>query len=418
MLVKPRYMTLDLYSRVRPAILDRASARPLPTHSCPFPTARPIVTTHPGGSSMRVPGDPADGAVDGAPAEVVAPGPPTSESGHLSGPRTAAPRSYSALRVALTLMRIGPGLMLLVLVLAMKFLSDKFLTTGNIGNVLDQTATISLLSIGMLLVILTRGIDLSVGSTVALAAVVGAMAYHHIHSGVVIILVMLLVGLAAGAVNGLVYVYGRIPHPFIVTLATMGVIEGLALWLTSGIPKQGIPHLVSAIGATRVGWLPKSTFLVAGVALLAAFVCTRMVWGRWIYAVGGNPEGARRTGIPVGPVKVSVYAISGLCAGIAGVVLAGQLNAGTPAAGNGAELDAIAAVVIGGASFLGGRGNVGNALVGALMIGVIRNGMNLLNVNAYLQPIVIGVVIVLAVESDVLRAHLEARFRVLQAART
>jgi ribose transport system permease protein len=326
-------------------------------------------------------------------------------------------RAYSLLRVALLVMRIGPGLMLLVLVVVLRFLSVKFFTSGNIGNVFDQTATIALLAIGMLLVILTRGIDLSVGSTIALAAVVGAMAYHHIHSGPVIILIMLGVGLATGAVNGLVYVYGRIPHPFIVTLATMGVIRGLALWLTSGIPKQGMPHLVSVIGEGRIGWLPKSTFLVAGVALLAAFVCTRVVWGRWIYAVGGNPEGARRTGIPVGPVLVSVYAISGLCAGIAGVVLAGQLNAGTPTAGNGAELDAIAAVVIGGASFLGGRGNVGNALVGALMIGVIRNGMNLLNVNAYLQPIVIGVVIVVAVELDVIRRQIENRFRTLEAAR-
>ena len=326
-------------------------------------------------------------------------------------------RVYSLLRVAILVMRIGPGLMLVALVVALRFLSVKFFTTGNIGNVFDQSATIALLSIGMLLVILTRGIDLSVGSTIALAAVVGAMAYHHVHSGALIILIMLGVGLAVGTVNGLVYVYGRIPHPFIVTLATMGVIRGLALWLTLGIPKQGMPHLVSTIGAGRIGWLPKSTFLVAGVALLAVFVCTRMVWGRWIYAVGGNPEGARRTGIPVGPVLVSVYAISGLCAGIAGVVLAGQLNAGTPTSGTGAELDAIAAVVIGGASFLGGRGNIGNALVGALMIGVIRNGMNLLNVNAYLQPIVIGVVIVLAVELDVIRRQVENRFRTLEAAR-
>jgi ribose transport system permease protein len=334
---------------------------------------------------------------------------------------SAAPRSagdaYGFLRISLLVMRLGPGLMLLALVLVLRFLSPKFLTTGNIGNVFDQTATIALLSIGMLLVILTRGIDLSVGSTIALTAVVGAMAYHHIRSGPLVILVMLGVGLGVGMVNGLVYVYGRIPHPFIVTLATMGVIRGLALWLTSGIPKQGMPSIVSAIGAGRIGWLPKSTFLVVGVALLAAFVCTRVVWGRWIYAVGGNPEGARRTGIPVGRVLVSVYAISGLCAGIAGVVLAGQLNAGTPTSGDGAELDAIAAVVIGGASFLGGRGNVGNALIGALMIGVIRNGMNLLNVNAYLQPIVIGTVIVLAVELDVIRRQIENRFRTLEAAR-
>ncbi len=371
---------------------------------------------------MQAPGDPADPAVlprvEGVTSESI-----DQARSATGGARIAQPTSgdsssaYGPLRIALLFMRIGPALMLVVLVVVLRFLSVKFFTTGNIGNVFDQTATIALLAIGMLLVILTRGIDLSVGSTIALAAVVGAMAYHHIRSGPVIILIMVAVGLATGAVNGLVYVYGRIPHPFIVTLATMGVIRGLALWLTSGIPKQGMPHLVSVIGEGRIGWLPKSTFLVAGVALLATFVCTRVVWGRWIYAVGGNPEGARRTGIPVGPVLVSVYAISGLCAGIAGVVLAGQLNAGAPTAGNGAELDAIAAVVIGGASFLGGRGNVGNALVGALMIGVIRNGMNLLNVNAYLQPIVIGVVIVLAVELDVIRRQVENRFRTLEAAR-
>jgi ribose transport system permease protein len=343
----------------------------------------------------------------------------SSSSSGVNGQAEPGPyRSYSPIRLALILMRIGPALMLLVLVVVLKFLSVKFLTTENIGNILDQTATIALLAIGMLLVILTRGIDLSVGSTIALAAVVGAMTFHHVHSGVVIIVVMLAVGLAAGAVNGLVYVYGNVPHPFIVTLATMGVIRGLALWLTQGVPKQGMPSIIVAIGGGRIGWLPKSTFLVAGVALLATLVCTRVVWGRWIYAVGGNPEAARRTGIPVRPVLVSVYAISGLCAGIAGVVLAGRLNAGTPTSGDGAELDAIAAVVIGGASFLGGRGNVGNALIGALMIGVIRNGMNLLDVNAYLQPIVIGVVIVLAVELDVIRRWLESRFRTLYAART
>jgi ribose transport system permease protein len=371
---------------------------------------------------MEMRGESADPAVvarsDGAATESRLLASPTGDAAALAVGAPGPSRSYTALRVALTFMRIGPGLMLLVLVLVMKFLSVKFLTSGNIGNVLDQTATIALLSIGMLLVILTRGIDLSVGSTVALAAVVGSMAYHHLHPGLLIIAVMLLVGLAAGTVNGLVFVYGRIPHPFIVTLATMGVIRGLALWLTTGEPKQGMPSLVRAIGTGRLGWLPKSAFLVAGVAVLAAFACSRVVWGRWIYAVGGNPEGARRTGIPVGPVLVSVYAISGLCAGLAGVVLAGQLNAGTPTAGDGAELDAIAAVVIGGASFLGGRGNVGNALVGALMIGVIRNSMNLLDVNAYLQPIVIGVVIVAAVEIDVIRRWIENRFRTLQSGRT
>jgi ribose transport system permease protein len=142
-----------------------------------------------------------------------------------------------------------------------------------------------------------------------------------------------------------------------------------------------------------------------------------MVWGRWIYAVGGNPDAARRSAIPVRRVLVSVYVLSGLAAGIGAVITSGRLNGGSPTFGELAELDAIAAVVIGGASFLGGRGTIGNALVGALMIGTIRNGMNLLDVNAFLQPIVIGVVIVLAVDLDVVRGRFEQRLRVIQAAR-
>jgi ribose transport system permease protein len=142
-----------------------------------------------------------------------------------------------------------------------------------------------------------------------------------------------------------------------------------------------------------------------------------MVWGRWIYAVGGKPEAAVRMGIPVRGVLISTYVIAGLCAGIGAVILAGRTDAGSPLFGNLLELDTIAAVIIGGASFLGGRGHIGHALVGALMIGVIRNALNLLNVDIFYQLIAIGVVIVLAVEADVLRNHLEARLRVLRAAR-
>jgi ribose transport system permease protein len=140
-----------------------------------------------------------------------------------------------------------------------------------------------------------------------------------------------------------------------------------------------------------------------------------VVWGRWIYAVGGNPDAARRSAIPANGVLISVYALSGLFAGIAAIVTSGRLNAGSPTFGELAELDAIAAVVIGGASFLGGRGTVGNALVGAFMIGVIRNAMNLMNVDAFIQPIVIGLVILVAVELDVIRGALERRFRVMRA---
>jgi ribose transport system permease protein len=325
---------------------------------------------------------------------------------------------YRLLRVSLGVIRLGPVLILAGLIVGMWLASPVFLTTGNIGNVLTQTAVIAVLAVGQLLVVLTRGIDLSVGSTLALASVVGAIAFEHGQQGPGVIVVMLATGAAVGFVNGAVYVWGRLPHPFIITLATLSVARGLALRLSDGQPKRGMPPAVRSIGNDSIGWLPHSTFLVAAIAVLVAVVLSRLVWGRWIYATGGNPEAARRTGIPVGPVLVSVYVMCGLLAGVAAIVTSGRLNAGSPTAGELAELDSIAAVIIGGASFLGGRGNVANALVGAVMIGVIRNGMNLLNVDAFLQPIVIGVVIVLAVEADVLRAWLENRFRVLQAALT
>jgi ribose transport system permease protein len=325
-------------------------------------------------------------------------------------------RRFRLLRIALAVIRLGPVLMLAGLILAMTLLSPVFFTTGNATNVLSQTAAIAVLAIGQLLVILTRGIDLSVGSTLALASVLGAIAFSHGNSAFVVIVIMIAAGAAVGFVNGAVYVWGRLPHPFIITLATLSIARGLALQFSGGQPKRGVPGIVKTIGNSSFHWVPYSAFLVVGIALLVAGVLARMVWGRWIYATGGNPEAARRTGIPVRSVLISVYVMCGLLAGVAAIITSGRLNAGSPTSGNLSELDSIAAVIIGGASFLGGRGHVANALVGALMIGVIRNGMNLLNVGAFLQPIVIGVVIVLAVESDVLRGRLEERFRVTQAA--
>jgi ribose transport system permease protein len=326
-------------------------------------------------------------------------------------------RRFDGPQLALAAIRIGPGLMLLVVVSVVSLLSPVFLTTRNVGNVLSQSAVIAVLALAQLLVIITRGIDLSVGSTLALAAVVGAMVFESTASGPWVIIAMLLTGVAVGTVNGTAFVYGRLPHPFIVTLATLSVARGLALRLAGGQPIQGMPQIIQDLGGGSLGWFPISAFLVAGLALLTLLLTTRLVWGRWIYAVGGNPDGAIRSAIPVRGVIISVYVLSGLAAGIGAVITSGRLNGGSPTFGELAELDTIAAVVIGGASFLGGRGTVANALIGALMIGVIRNGMNLLNVDAFLQPIVIGVVILLAVELDVLRGRLEQRLRVLQAAR-
>jgi ribose transport system permease protein len=325
-------------------------------------------------------------------------------------------RRERLLEAGLFFLRIGPAIGLLILLIVLSQLAPAFGSARNIGNLLSQSAVISVLAMGQLLVIVTRGIDLSVGSTLALGTVTGGLAVAAGLPAPAVVAVMLLTGVAVGAVNGIVYVFGRLPHPFIITLATLSIARGLALWLSGGQPMQGMPDEIRVLGgAVLFGWLPVSTLLVLAIAGAALLLTTRMVWGRWIYAVGGNPEGARRIGIPKGGVLVSVYVLSGLMAGVAALLTAGRTNAAAPTFGVLAELDAIAAVVIGGASFLGGRGHVGNALVGALMIGVIRNGMNLLNVDSFFQPIVIGVVIVLAVEADVIRTKLEDRFRLMRA---
>jgi ribose transport system permease protein len=339
----------------------------------------------------------------------------------MSRPGSEAPDGelrYRALGVGLLALRLGPALILLFLVIGIGLTTPIFLTSRNIGNVLSQTAVISLLALGQLLVIITRGIDLSVGSTVALSSVVGAVVYTHVHSPVLVILAILAVGVTVGAANGLVFVFGRIPHPFIVTLASLSIVRGIALWAANGTLIPGMPHAVQELGGGSIGWLPYSFFIVLGLALLAFVLTTTLVWGRWLYAVGGNPDAARRTGIPVKKVLITVYILSGLTAAVGGLVTAGQTNAGSPTFGELAELDSIAAVIIGGAAFAGGRGHVGNALVGAFTIGVIRNALNLHAVNAFYQLMVIGIVILVAVEADVLRGYVEERFRVARAGRT
>jgi ribose transport system permease protein len=334
-----------------------------------------------------------------------------------AAPRSATDRRYRALQVALLGLRAGPALILLLLVVIVSLTTPVFFTSRNIGNVFSQTAVIAILGLGQLLVIVSRGIDLSVGSTVALSGVVGAIVFLHVHSTVLVVLAVLGVGLAVGLANGLVFVLGRIPHPFIVTLASLSIVRGLALWAANGTLIAGMPNPIDTLGGGTIGWLPYSFFVVAGLAVVAVIATTYLVWGRWLYAVGGNPDAARRAGIPVGRVLVTVYVISGLAAAVGGLVTAGLLDAGSPTAGDLAELDSIAAVIIGGAAFAGGRGNVGNALVGAFTIGVIRNALNLHNVNAFYQLMAIGVVVLLAVEGDVIRGYVETRVRLARALR-
>jgi ribose transport system permease protein len=324
----------------------------------------------------------------------------------------------SLVAVGLRFLSIGPLLILILLAAVIGLLTPDFLKPGNLSNILAQTAVIAIVAIGQHLAILTRGIDLSVGANLALATVIGGLLFRAVDSATLVILAMLLTGAAVGAINGIGYVFGRLPHPFIITLATLSICRGLALELAVGhTTMRGMPDAITAIGGSSSFGIPNSFFVVFGVAAIVLLMAKAMVWGRWIYAVGGEPEAAVQMGIPVKGVLISTYVISGLCAGIGAVVLAGRTAASSPLYGNLLELDSIAAVIIGGASFLGGRGHIGHALIGAVMIGVIRNALNLLGVDVFFQMIAIGLVIVAAVEADVLRNRLEARARVIQAAR-
>jgi ribose transport system permease protein len=340
---------------------------------------------------------------------------PNSASGISTESRQTEERSLVTL--GLKLLSFGPLLILVLLIAVISLLTPHFLKPGNISNIVAQTAVIAIVAVGQHLVILTRGIDLSVGANLALATVVGGLVFRVVDSAPLVMLAMALTGAVVGAVNGLVYVFGRLPHPFIITLATLSICRGLALELAIGhTTMRGMPDAIAAIGGGSTFAIPNSFFVVFGVALLVLVMAKAIVWGRWIYAVGGKPDAAVQMGIPVKWVLVSTYVLSGLCAGIGAIVLSGRTEASSPLYGNLLELDTIAAVIIGGASFLGGRGHIGHALIGAVMIGVIRNALNLLNVDVFFQMIAIGLIIVVAVEADVLRGHLEARARAQQAA--
>jgi ribose transport system permease protein len=358
-------------------------------------------------------------------AGVVGDADPVNSAGEGRARREPASTGARGITVILKALAVGPVVILALLVMVMGTASDVFLSLENIGNVLKQSAVISVLALGQLLVILTRGIDLSVGSNLSLSAVVGAIVWRDQGSALLSVLAVLGTATLVGLINGLLYVKGRLPHPFIPTLAMLTAASGLALYLADSKTIQGVPSFVNEIGSGRIasipgggpaGWFPTATIVVVLMAVLVAAITRRLVWGRWIYAVGGSPEAALRNGIPVPGVLISVYAVCGLLAGVAALLTMGKGNAGSPTSGSLAELDAIAAVIIGGASFLGGRGTVINAITGALIIAVMRNGFNLLGIDPNWQYIATGAVIVVAVELDVVRGRLESRFRSLQAA--
>jgi ribose/xylose/arabinose/galactoside ABC-type transport system permease subunit len=278
----------------------------------------------------------------------------------------------------------------LVLALA----TDSFLTVGNLSNVLRQNAFTAILAAGMCFVILTAGIDLSVGSVVGLAGVMCADVLAGGGGLAAGVATGLAVGVAVGAANGLAITALRVP-PFVVTLAMMLVVRGAAFKYTDARTISGLPLAFGALGSNLATLL-----VMAGVFGLAWFALMRTPFGRHVFATGGNPDAAWLSGVRIGRVRFAVYTISGACAGLAGILVAARLNAGYPRAGEYYELDAIAAVVVGGTSLFGGRGSIWGTLAGAFFIGILNNGLNLYRVSTYDQLIVKGAVLLVAAALD------------------
>ncbi len=316
------------------------------------------------------------------------------------------------------LRRFGSLIGLLLLCAALSVLSPYFLTVNNLLNILRQSSINALLALGVLLPILTGGIDLSVGSIMALSiCIMAKMAVHWGINPLIVLIATLMIGTTLGVINGLMLTKLRLPHPFISTLGMMNIARGLALIVTAGFPISGLPPLLRFFGAANIGRIPVPALVVFIVYAIYYIILNHTAFGRYLYAVGGNKEAARLSGVNVDRVLVLAYANAGFLSALAGVVLAGRVNSGYPLAGLGSELDAIAGAVIGGASLFGGEGGVGGTIVGVLIMGVLRNGLNLLNVSAYWQTVVIGVVVVLAVWVDVLRREAEYKASVKETAK-
>lgn len=297
------------------------------------------------------------------------------------------------------LRRFGTVIGLGLLCAGLWVLTPHFLTVSNLLNVVQQTSINAIVAAGMTFVILSGGIDLSVGSIVALSGVaLGAL----LQSGQPVIVAVpaaLAAGFACGLLNGVLVSVGGLPS-FIVTLGMMSVARGAALVFTEGRPISGFDEGFRWVATGSVGFVPAPVVVMLTVYALAHVVLTRTTFGRYVYAIGGNEEATRLSGVAVTFHKTSIYGVSGLLSAVAAVVLTARLNSAQPIAGMMYELDAIAATVIGGTSLMGGDGSLVGTLVGALIMGVLRNGLNLLGVSSFLQQVVIGGVIVGAVLVD------------------
>ncbi len=297
--------------------------------------------------------------------------------------------------------RLLPFLTLVALFVILAIASPNFLSATNLSSVVRQTAVINILALGMTVVIISGGIDLSVGSILALAGLLGTMTMEK-HGIALGLLVGVFVGTLCGLANGVMITSLRI-SPFIVTLGTMGIYRGLALIISKGLPVHDIPASYSYLGEGTLLGIPFVLWilLAAAAAMHVALEHTRL--GRYAFSIGSNPEAAYYAGVPVRFHTTAVYAIAGLLTGLAGMIEASRLMTGQPTSGQGYELTAIAAVVIGGGSLRGGEGSVLGTLVGAFIMGLLANGSDLLGTNPYWQQVIIGAVIIVAVAIDELR---------------
>lgn len=284
----------------------------------------------------------------------------------------------------------------IVVFIAMAVINDNFLTGSNLTNLARQTSIIAIIAVGMSLAILTGGIDLSVGPVMALSGTVMAGLMVAGVPPSLAILLGLLVGAAFGAFNGAFIAFAGMP-PIIVTLATMGIARGLALIYTGGYPIAGLPAEFAFFGRGSLAGIETPILIMITVYALGFVLLHHTATGRYLYAIGGNEEATRLSGIRVSRYKLLVYTLSGTTAAIAGLILTSRLMSGQPNAGVGFELDAIAAVVLGGAAITGGRGMILGTLVGALLLGVLNNGLNLMGVSPYLQNVIKGLIILLAI---------------------